>query len=168
MSLQPCHIELAQANAFVERLHRHHGRIQGHRFSIGAVKGGELVGVIVVGRPVGGQHQNDWTDGTKNTCSFLYAAAARASAELGFLRIQTYVLDSETGISLRAAGWSYERLSHPVGWHRDGPRAARTVDPWLMKRKQLWFKIISRNLPFMVEKPEPRVSIPTLFGEDWA
>lgn len=148
MSLRLQHVELKEANEFVERLHRHHKRIQGHRFSLGVAEEMiGLVGVIIVGRPVGGQHQSDWTevtrcctDGTKNACSFLYAAAARASAALGFDRIQTYILEGETGVSLKAAGWAFERMSHPVGWHHDGPRAARVVADHLRGRKQLWFK----------------------------
>lgn len=141
------HVELSTANDFVERLHRHHKRIQGHRFSLGVSVGGVLRGVIVVGRPVGGQHQHDWveavrccTDGAANACSFLYGAAARAASALGFDRIQTYILQDEPGTSLKAAGWRFERLSHPVGWHHNGSRAARKVEPHLMGRKQLWFK----------------------------
>lgn len=139
------HVELKEANEFIQRLHRHHGRIQGHRFSLGATLNGKLVGVIVVGRPVGGQHQYDWTevtrcctDGTKNACSFLYSAAAKASADLGFFKIQTYILKSELGTSLKASGWKFDRMSHPVGWHHDGPRAARKVTDELMDQKQLW------------------------------
>src|SRR5215831_9540878 len=126
MTLRLVHIELKQANEFIEALHRHHGPIQGHRYSIGAVDNAKLVGVVVVGRPVGGTHQNDWvevtrccTDGHQNACSFLYAAAARAGRELGFTRIQTYILADEMGSSLLASGWQYDRNSHPVGWHHD-------------------------------------------------
>ena len=149
MKLILAHVELREANEYIERLHRHHKRIQGHRFSLGARKSDTwgLAGVVVVGRPVGGQHQDDWvevtrccTDGTDNACSFLYGAAARAAKSLGFARIQTYILGSETGASLKASGWQFERLSHPVGWHHDGPRAARKVPAHLMERKQLWFR----------------------------
>lgn len=145
--LSICHVELKEANEFVIRLHRHHGKIPGHRFSLGARMNGELVGVIIVGRPVGGQHQDDWvevtrccTDGTFNACSFLYGAAARAGQALGFSRIQTYLLKEEEGSSLKGSGWKFERMSHPVGWHHDGARPARVVVDSLMARKQLWFK----------------------------
>lgn len=147
MSLELVHVELAEANAFVTAHHRHHKPIQGHRFSLGVLAPDRLVGVIVVGRPVGGQHQDDWvevtrccTDGGRNACSFLYGAAARAAKALGFARIQTYILADEPGVSLKASGWQYERLSHPVGWHHDGPRAARTVLSHLSGRKQLWYQ----------------------------
>lgn len=140
------HVELAEANAFVERLHRHHKRVQGHRFSLGAEVEEELVGVVIVGRPVGGNNQHDWlevtrlcTDGTRNACSFLYSAAARAGRALGYLRIQTFILAEEPGSSLKAANWSFDRLSHPPGWRNDSEsRAARVVPDTLYERKQLW------------------------------
>ena len=46
------------------------------------------------------------SDGTKNTCSILYAAAARAARAMGYRKIITYTLDTESGVSLRAAGWT--------------------------------------------------------------
>lgn len=142
------HVELKEANAFVEELHRHHKKVQGHRFSIGAKEGDRLVGVAIVGRPVGGANQHEWvevtrlcTDGTKNACSFLYGAAARAAKALGFTRIQTYILQSEHGASLKASNWEFDRLSHPPGWRNASEnRAARVVPDHLYERKQLWFK----------------------------
>lgn len=152
MSLMLSHIELKAANEFVERLHRHHKPVTGHRFSLAAATPLGIAGVAIVGRPVGGTHQYDWlevarlcTDGTKNACSFLYQAAARAGKALGYQRIQTYILREETGVSLKAAGWKFERLSHPPGWHHDGPRAARKVEPHLMERKQLWFRDLVKS-----------------------
>lgn len=106
-------ISLAEANRFVDRVHRHHQPVVGHKFSLAAVLGREIVGVCIVGRPVA-RHRDDGetlevtrlaTDGTRNACSFLYGAAARATFALGYRRIGTYVLASEPGTSLRAAGW---------------------------------------------------------------
>jgi hypothetical protein len=140
-------MELKEANEHILAYHRHHGKVQGHRFSLGVLDDDRLAGVCIVGRPVGGQHQRDWTevtrlctDGTYNACSFLYSAAARASKCLGYSRIQTFILKEETGVSLKASGWKFDRMSHPVGWHHDGPRAARKVDDHLMERKQLWYR----------------------------
>ena len=45
-------ISLREANAFVERNHRHHKGVTGHKFSIGCTRDGELVGVAIMGRPV--------------------------------------------------------------------------------------------------------------------
>lgn len=108
-----CPMKLEDANAFVRHLHRHHGKVVGHKFSLGAIKDGELVGVAIVGRPVS-RHRDDGktlevtrlcTDGEKNACSFLYGACARAAFALGFSRIGTYILKSEDGTSLTASGW---------------------------------------------------------------
>jgi hypothetical protein len=106
-------ISLEEANAFIEQYHRHHGAVVGHLFSIGTGSFGQIVGVVIVGRPVS-RHRDDGvtaevtrlcTDGTRNACSFLYGAAARAAFALGYKRIGTYILASENGASVRAAGW---------------------------------------------------------------
>lgn len=106
-------VDLAEANAFVSRHHRHHGPVVGHKFSIGAVRSGDIVGVAIVGRPVARSRDDGLTlevarlctIGGGNICSFLYGAAARAAFALGFKRIGTYILASEPGTSLTAAGW---------------------------------------------------------------
>jgi hypothetical protein len=106
-------VGLDEANAFVARLHRHHKPVVFHLFSIGAALEGNIVGVAIIGRPVS-RHRDDGvtaevtrlcTDGTKNACSFLYGASARAAFALGFRRIGTYILKDESGISLVASGW---------------------------------------------------------------
>jgi hypothetical protein len=113
MSLTHVRIDLAEANAFVAALHRHHRPVVGHLFSIGAVKGDKIVGVAIVGRPVS-RFRDDGltaevtrlcTDGTRNACSFLYGASCRAAFALGFKRIGTYILANEPGTSLMGAGW---------------------------------------------------------------
>ena len=106
-------VDLDEANAFVAKYHRHHMPVVGHLFSIGAAMGDQIVGVVIVGRPIS-RFRDDGvtaevtrlcTDGTKDACSFLYGAAARATFALGFKRIGTYILNTESGVSLRAAGW---------------------------------------------------------------
>lgn len=122
-------IELRDANEFVGRLHRHHQPVQGHRFSISAYAGEKLCGVAIVGRPVARlagsplevlEVSRLCTDGTPNACSVLYAAAARAGYAMGYKRIQTYILDTEPGVSLRAAGWTCEGESGGGQWHHTG------------------------------------------------
>jgi hypothetical protein len=111
LSLAP--IAFEDAAEFVRRLHRHHTPPVGHKFSLAALMGGELVGVAIVGRPVARRRDDGrtlevtrlCTDGTKNACSFLYGACARATFALGYSRIGTYILKRETGSSLAAAGW---------------------------------------------------------------
>jgi hypothetical protein len=46
------------------------------------------------------------TDGERNACSFLYGACRRTILAHGFVRGLTYILASESGVSLRAAGWT--------------------------------------------------------------
>lgn len=66
-----------------------------------------------VGRPVARGLQDGWTaevlrlctTGTRNACSFLYGACWRAARALGYTKLVTYTLASETGGSLRASGW---------------------------------------------------------------
>ena len=113
MKLSAAPIGFTDAAAFVREHHRHHTPPAGHKFSIAAMMGGDLVGVVIVGRPVS-RHRDDGltlevtrlcTVGNPNACSFLYGAAARAAFALGYARIGTYTLKSEPGTSLRAAGW---------------------------------------------------------------
>ncbi len=40
-------LTLAEANDLVARLHRHHDPVVGHRFSIGAKLGDDLVGAVI-------------------------------------------------------------------------------------------------------------------------
>ena len=132
-------LELKEANQLVANWHRHHQPSQGHRFSLGAITpDGTIHGACIVGRPVArlaGSPKEVLevvrlvTDGTPNTCSALYAAAARAGKAMGYLRIQTYILDTATGTSLKAAGWKNEGLAGGGQWkHTDG-KPRRTDQP---------------------------------------
>ncbi len=74
---------------------------------------GGIRGVAIIGRPVARGLDDGWTlevtrlatDGCPNACSALYAAAWRQVRERGFLRLGTYILASEPGTSILAAGW---------------------------------------------------------------
>lgn len=125
-------VKLPDANAFVARLHRHHKSVVGHLFSIGASENGTLVGVAIIGRPVSRMRDDGLTvevtrlctDGTKDACSFLYGASARAAFALGFKRIGTYILASEPGTSLAGAGWRQIGQTKGGSWSR--PSRGRT------------------------------------------
>lgn len=103
---------LREANAFVEQNHRHHGPVVGHKFSIGLSDGEQIVGVAIVGRPVARHMDDGWTldvnrlctDGSRNACSMLYAAAWRAARAMGYKRLVTYILESENGASCGQKG----------------------------------------------------------------
>ena len=145
MMLRP--IALKAANQFIDEKHRHHFPVVGHRFSLSAYKDNVLVGVAVIGRPVARMVPHEEvlevtrlaTDGTKNACSFLYAAAARAGKELGYRKIQTYILETELGTTLRAAGWELESKDAGGGlWvHTDG-KSRRYDQPTMLKQR--WAK----------------------------
>lgn len=147
--LKLVHIELAEANLLIETLHRHHKRVQGHRFSIGCTKNGKLIGAVVVGRPVARMTDQRnvvevtrlVTDGSRNACSLLYAAAARAAGALAYAKIQTFILESESGVSLKAAGWKFEAWSEGGDWNRPSRNGRRVDQPW--DRKQKWSKVLN-------------------------
>ena len=114
MGLEIVPIKFREACEFVKRHHRHNKPPAGHICSVAAADGENIVGVAIIGRPVARHLDNGLTaevtrcctDGTKNACSMLYAAAWRAARALGYKRIGTYILDTEPGTSLRAAGWT--------------------------------------------------------------
>ncbi len=143
MKLMAYPMDLAEANAFVAEHHRHHRPVVGHKFSIGAALGEKIVGVVIVGRPVARMRDDGMTlevtrlatDGTKNACSFLYGAAARAGFALGYKRIGTYILDSEPGSSLKAAGWKLIGTAGGGSW--SVPSRPR-VDKHPLQKKLLW------------------------------
>lgn len=116
-------ISLREANAFVSKHHRHHGPARGHKFSLAVAEGDEIVGVAIVGRPVGRHLDDGWTlevnrtctDGTKHANSMLYSAAWRAAKAMGYRRLVTYTVASESGSSLRGAGWRVVAERAPRG-----------------------------------------------------
>jgi hypothetical protein len=125
MSLEIRPLNLAQANSLVTELHRHHKKVVGHRFSIGVYQDGRFCGAAIVGRPVARKtDQNNVaeitrvvTDETKNACSILYAAATKAAKAMGYASIQTFILESEPGSSLKALkGDGVEDRRHLTRW----------------------------------------------------
>lgn len=138
-------VSLREAAAFVDDHHRHNPAPRGHKFSIGVARGSELVGVVIVGRPVSRVLAADGstlevtrccTDGTQNACSMLYGAAKRAAFALGYDRLITYTQEDEGGGSLRAAGFRVI-ASRPArkGWHTASrPRDAQ----YLSSDRLLW------------------------------
>lgn len=107
-------VSFRDACGFVAEHHRHNIPPVGCKFTVGvADERGVLRGVAIVGRPVA-RHLDDGmtlevnrtaTDGTPNANSMLYGAAKRACFAMGFRRLVTYTQASESGASLRAAGW---------------------------------------------------------------
>ena len=116
MTLAVAPTTLREANEFVANFHRHSKPTQGGRFAIAAVFDQNIVGVAIVGRPVSQTLQDGLTaeitrlcvskDAPKNTCSFLYGRCWRIWQQMGGNRMITYTLQSETGASLKVAGWT--------------------------------------------------------------
>lgn len=143
MRLRLVNTSLEAANSFVSQHHRHHRPVQGHKFSLAAFFGDDWVGVVIVGRPVSRMRDDGktlevtrlCTDGTRNACSFLYGASAKAAFALGYEKIGTYTLPSEGGASLRGAGWKLIGRRGGGTWNRqDRPR----VDKHPTQQKFLW------------------------------
>lgn len=126
LRIVPCN--LATARDFVALHHRHHKPPVGHKYSIGIASGDEMVGVIIVGRPIARLLDDGLTlevlrscvaNGVPNGNSMLYGAAWRAAKALGYVRLITYTQDGESGASLRAAGWRVVAQRKPrPGWDR--------------------------------------------------
>jgi len=143
MSLELQPVTYKEACAFILEHHRHHLPPQGHKFSIAVNDGEKVVGVACVGRPVARHYDNGWTaevtrlctDGTKNAASMLYGAAWRAARAMGYKRLITYILDTEKGTTLTAAGW---RLIGEAGGDSWKSRVRHRVDKYPLQGKLLW------------------------------
>ena len=131
-----------QAKEYINQNHRHHKASVGDIFRIGCEVDGMLVGVCQCGRPVA-RHLDDGktievtrlcTDGTYNACSFLYTRAARIAKELGYKRIITYILESETGASLKASGFHFDGYVKGRDWSCES-RPRETTAPTCDKQR---------------------------------
>lgn len=139
-------INLKTANAFVQQYHRHHKPTRGHKFSIGVSDNDTLVGVVICGRPVARRLDDGYTlevnrlctDGTPNVCSILYAAAYRAARAMGYNKVITYILDTENGASLKAAGYTCEGRAGGFEWN--GAKAPKQTDQYPHQMKTRWVK----------------------------
>lgn len=123
-------ISIAKANQFVEQNHRRHGKKTGCRFAVAAYEGERLCGVAICANPVARNADDGLTlevarvctDGTRNACSILYGACARIAKNMGFRKVQTYILESELGTSLKASGWKLEGEAGRRSWQEPNSR----------------------------------------------
>lgn len=115
--LQIVPVTRSQAQAFIGRHHRHNIPSISSVFNIGLECGGELIAVAMVGIPKARMLMDGKTleitrtcvrDRIKNANSMLYGACVRAAAALGWDQLITYTLPSESGASLKAAGWKLD------------------------------------------------------------
>lgn len=151
MRLEIVPISFAEAVEFIKVHHRHHKPPVGHKFSIAVAKDGVIVGVATVGRPVARRLDNGWilevnrvaTDGTKNACSMLYAAAWRAAKAMGYKKLITYILNTEPGTSLQAAGWTC--IGEVAGRGTWNVKSRPRVDNELSGQKKIRFEIVNQT-----------------------
>jgi hypothetical protein len=144
-------INLKTANAFVQQYHRHHKPTRGHKFSIGVSESGALVGVAICGRPVARRLDDGYTlevnrlctNGTPNACSILYAAVYRAARAMGYTKVVTYILDTESGVSLKAAGYVCEGRAGGLEWN--GERKPKMANQYPYQMKTRWVKKIEKE-----------------------
>jgi hypothetical protein len=141
-------ITLKKANEIVTQWHRHHKPSVGHKFSIALLQNEDYIGIAICGRPVARGSDDGFTlevarlctDGTPNACSKLYGACARVAKEMGYVKIQTYILQSEPGTSLKASGWIMEAVTAGGQWKRTDGVINRTDQP--TEPKQRWVKFL--------------------------
>jgi hypothetical protein len=115
--LQLAPIFQKDAKKFIARHHRHNIPSIASIFNIGIECEGELIGVAMVGLPKARKLMDGRTlevtrvcirEGIPNANSMLYGACARAAQSLGWSELITYTLPSESGASLKAAGWKMD------------------------------------------------------------
>lgn len=151
---------LRKANDFVADHHRHNGRTarNGGKFAIAIEHDGEVVGVAIVGNPLSATYMDGRTAEVLRVCvrdgaplnanSMLYGACRRAWFAMGGRRILTYTLTYESGVSLRAAGWTCEaeiRGHDPKTWGKRPDGAKRTEAPVIALRKYRWSSINEKS-----------------------
>lgn len=152
-------ITFADARRYIVEHHRHNDPPVAHRACVGiADDSGNLRGVGILGIPKARLSHDGRTaeivriatDGVPNGCSMLYGALVRVAWNLGYDRVLTYTLGSESGTSLRAAGWRSEGVRETGGsreWDRKNGRTRLTMffdakvpdEPkvkWVIERKQ--------------------------------
>jgi hypothetical protein len=134
MSFKAVPLTRAQIEELVTRWHRHNRGTGAIFFGFGIESDGELKGACTVG-PVTARLLSDAprtaelhrlvTDGSRNMCSWAYGKAWRIAQELGYSRVITYTLQTESGSSLRASGWRLDDANVPARrWKSRAPEYA--------------------------------------------
>ncbi len=137
-------MHIKEANEFVAQYHRHSLPVTGGKFAVGASVDGKLVGVAIAGRPVARKLDDGTTlevlrvctDGTPNSCSFLYGRVKRIAALMGYRKVITYTLQEESGASLRSVGAKVVGEVRPQEW--SVPSRRRKSQKVYRKAKYKW------------------------------
>lgn len=122
LTIRPYHLK--EASAYVAEHHRHNIPPVGGKFSVACYDNNRLCGVAICGQPIARKIDDGstleiyrvCTDGTHNACSKLYGACTRIAWDMGYSRLITYTLESETGASLKAANFVCEGVAGGKEW----------------------------------------------------
>lgn len=122
LEIRPIH--LAPAREYVKQHHRHNIPPVGGKFAVAVYEDDRLCGVAICGRPTARRSDDgltleiyrNCTDGTRNACSKLYGACLRIAKDMGYKRVLTYTLASESGASLKASNFIYEGEAGGIAW----------------------------------------------------
>lgn len=149
-------IKLKDANIFVAQNHRHNKPVdhRSHRFSLGLLNGEELIGVAIAGLPIARKQDDGKTleimrvcvkEGNPNANSMLYGRVRRIAGLMGYERIITYTLQSESASSLKGVGAVKEaEINRPSKWSRPArPRIEQNV----YKEKKVRWNLPPLNQP---------------------
>lgn len=150
LTLKTIPLSYKKACTFINSYHRHHTAPQGHRFSIGLTDGDNLVGVVMAGNPVSRYLDDGVTleitrcciksSVYKNGVSKLISAVYQAAKAIGYTKIVTYVLEDESGISLKACGFDFDGTSDGGSWNC---KSRKRIDKAPTGPKKRWVKKIS-------------------------
>ena len=132
------------AKDFINKYHRHNAGPVADRFRIGLFEDDELIGVGVAGNPVARKLMDGLTieitrvcvlPDKPNACSQIYARMKRIAQLMGYKRIITYTLDTESGASLRAIGAVIDHRVAKGNWlNRQNRKYNEVTD----MPKQMW------------------------------
>ena len=149
-------IQQRVAKDFVNEHHAHNRAPAGWKFGAGIWNGGQLIGVVMVGRPVARKIDAKTTVEVNrlcirrdvpselvwNACSLAYGWAAREARARGFGKIITYTLEIESGTALRAVGWAREAVTQGGSWNRPSREREDTAP---ICRKVRWAKVFAKK-----------------------
>lgn len=147
LHVQP--ISLAEARSYVKRHHRHCGPPKFHKFSVCLTVDGEPepVGVVVASTPKARAQMDGMTleinrvcsdSRNADACSKLYSLAVRAGKSLGYRRFLSYTLPSESGSSLKAAGFIVEGTTAAGAHGWNSPSRPRATESYPIGEKLRW------------------------------
>lgn len=122
LDIRPIHLK--SAREYVSAYHRHNIAPVGGKFAIACYTDGRICGVAICGRPVSRvlddgvtlEIYRNCTDGTRNACSKLYGACIKIARAMGYGKVITYTLASESGTSLRASNFTCAGYAGGTEW----------------------------------------------------